>query len=122
MKLQALVDKVNDSPKPLPPQSHDQVVNEMYEQMDVWKQYLQKENEKMEYAASDMKKLLALPFYLAKRTELPEPKYGQKEWDVFTKIFGVPWNQYEHVTFDPEEKITEFNYEKYIPDLFLADK
>jgi hypothetical protein len=33
--------------------------------------------------ASDRKKLLALPFYLQKREALPEPKYGQKEWDLF---------------------------------------
>lgn len=36
-----------------------------------------------EYEPSDRKKLLALPFLLAKRHELPEPKRGQKEWVLF---------------------------------------
>jgi hypothetical protein len=34
----------------------------------------------MEIASSDKKKLLSLPFYMAKRRELPEPKKGQVEW------------------------------------------
>lgn len=63
---------------------------------------------------SDRKKLLALPFYLVKRQELPEPKKGQKEWELFTEMFEKEWNTYEGVKFDPEEKITEFNYEKFI--------
>jgi hypothetical protein len=29
-------------------------------------------------------------------------------------MYGVDWNTYEGVNFDPEEKITEFNYEKFI--------
>lgn len=69
---------------------------------------------------SDKKKLLSLPFYLQKRAELPEPKYGQREWDLFRKIFGVNWNHYDDLEFDTEEKITEFNYENHIPQIFLA--
>jgi DNA repair ATPase RecN len=33
--------------------------------------------DKMEISSTDKKKLLSLPFYLAKRRELPEPKRGQ---------------------------------------------
>lgn len=69
--------------------------------------------------ASDKKKLLSLPFYLSKRSELPEPKTGQKEWDLFQKMYGSPYNQYENVQLDDEDKITEFNYENYIPQAIL---
>lgn len=63
---------------------------------------------------SDKKKLLALPFYLAKHTEMPEPKKGQKEWDLFTNLFGVEYDHLEDTKFDNEKKITEFDYEKFI--------
>lgn len=45
----------------------------------------------MEMNPSDKKKLLALPFYMAKRTQLPEPRMGQKEFDLFTKLTGFNW-------------------------------
>ena len=57
---------------------------------------------------------MALPFLLAKRVELPEPKQGQKEYDLFQTLYGKSWNHYDGETFDQEEKITEFNYEKFI--------
>ena len=65
---------------------------------------------------SDKKKLLSLPFLLHKRAELPEPKYGQKEWDLFTKMYGKLYNEYDNEKFDSEHKITEFTYENYIPE------
>lgn len=68
---------------------------------------------------SDRKKLLALPFYMTKRAELPTPKRGQKEWDLFKDIYGVNYTHYDDLKFDPEEKITEFNYEKFIPQIVL---
>lgn len=64
---------------------------------------------------SDRKKLLSLPFLMSKRMELPEPKKGQKEWDLFYDLFDAEWDQFDGLLFDPEEKITEFNYEKFIP-------
>ena len=73
------------------------------------------------YEPSDRKKLLALPFLLAKRTELPEPKKGQKEYALFRKLYGKNWDHYEGVNFDPEEKITEFNYENFIPKYLLEN-
>lgn len=69
--------------------------------------------------ASDRKKLLAFPFYLAKRGELPAPKKGQKEWDLFTELHGKSWDHYAGLEFDPEDKITEFNYENHIPKYVL---
>ena len=60
-----------------------------------------------------------MPFYLSKRAELPEPKMGQKEWTLFQTIYGEAYNAYEGVEFDKEDKITEFNYENYIPQIIL---
>ena len=68
---------------------------------------------------SDKKKLLALPFYLSKRAALPEPRYGQKEWRIFEELYGRPWNAFDNLRYDPEEKITEFNYEKFLPKHLL---
>lgn len=76
-------------------------------------------NSEKQVNESDKKRLLSLPFYLHKRKELPEPKYGQKEWDMFSKMYGALYNDYENVEFDKEEKITEFNYENYIPETLL---
>lgn len=74
---------------------------------------------KKEFNPSDKKKLLALPFLLSKRTALPEPRYGQKEWALFEKLYGKPWNAFEENTFDEQEKITEYNYEEFIPKHLL---
>ena len=63
---------------------------------------------------SDKKKLLALPFYLTKRSALPDPRYGQKEWQIFEELYGRSWDAYDGLKFDPEDKITEFNYENHI--------
>lgn len=35
---------------------------------------------KLNLSITDRKKMLALPFYLVKRQELPEPKKGQDEY------------------------------------------
>jgi hypothetical protein len=32
----------------------------------------------------------------------------------------LPYNHYDDEDYDPEEKITEFNYENFIPPLMLA--
>lgn len=56
---------------------------------------------------------------MTKRAELPTPKRGQKEWNLFKDIYGAEWSFYEDISFDPEEKITEFNFEKFIPQSVL---
>ena len=58
---------------------------------------------------------------MAKRVELPEPKPGQKEWGIFKELYGKDWNHYQGLEFDPEEKITEFNYEKHISKYMVED-
>ena len=60
-----------------------------------------------------------MPFLMEKHEELPEPKPGQKEYDLFKEIYGSYWEKYDGLIFDTEEKITEFNYEKFIPQALL---
>ena len=68
--------------------------------------------------SSDRKKLLALPFYLAKRQDTPEPRRGQFEYDLFKELTGKDWYDDTYVKYDQEHKITEFDYEKYLnPEL-----
>jgi hypothetical protein len=78
------------------------------------------EVDKLSLHQSDRKKLKALPYYLAKRSELPEPRRGQKEMELFKELTGMDWNADAGVTVDHEEKITEFNYEKFLHPAFLA--
>jgi hypothetical protein len=59
--------------------------------------------------------MLALPFYMNKRKELPEPRKGQLEYQLFEEIFGMNWDEDVQLNIDPEVKITEFNYEEFIP-------
>jgi len=59
--------------------------------------------------------MLALPFYMNKRKELPEPRKGQLEYKLFEEIFGMNWDEDVQLNIDPEVKITEFNYEEFIP-------
>ena len=71
--------------------------------------------------SSDNKKLLALPFYLGKRQELPEPRIGQAEFTLFEYMTGQNWYDDAHIQWDPEHKITEFNYEQFIPEDVLKN-
>jgi hypothetical protein len=59
--------------------------------------------------------MLALPFYMNKRKELPEPRKGQLEYQLFEEIFGMNWDEDVQMNIDTEVKITEFNYEEFIP-------
>lgn len=70
--------------------------------------------EAMNMYPSDKKKLLSLPFYLAKRSEKPEPRQGQAEYDLFKELTGDDWFADSRVRFDSETKITEFDYENYL--------
>jgi len=66
---------------------------------------------------------MALPFYLAKRSQLPEPRRGQVEYDIFTKLTGEEWFSRHHILRDNEKKITEFDYENYFsPSLLKQNK
>lgn len=87
--------------------------------LDRYKNIMMKIDNDKQILESDKKKLLSLPFFLTKRKELPEPKVGQKEWDLFAKMYGQLYNEYDDKEFDDEEKITEFNYEKFLPKYVL---
>ena len=109
--LQELCDRANDAPRPNAPVSFDKVIENVRTSLEEYEQVVDNLFPGKVLETSDRKKLLALPFLLAKRHELPEPKRGQKEWDLFTKLYGKNWDHYEGINFDDEEKITEFNYE-----------
>jgi hypothetical protein len=66
-------------------------------------------------AETDKKRMLALPFYLAKRSQLPEPRQGQMEFELFKEMSGHSWYDYSTIQTDQETKITEFDYENYLP-------
>jgi len=72
------------------------------------------DNQRLEFYPSDRKKMLALPFLMSKRVELPEPKKGQRQWSLFKELYGYDWDHFDKVIFDDEEKITEFTYENFI--------
>ena len=111
-----LVDAVNDAPKPLPPMSFDKTIEELHVNMANYEKSVDNfGGPNTQLYASDRKKLLALPFMLSKRQEDPVPKEGQKEYALFKTMYGKSWNHYDGLEFDTEEKITEFNYEKFIP-------
>ena len=57
---------------------------------------------------------------MMKRAELPEPKPDQFEYQLFREIYGVDWADDALVEWDNEEKITMFNYEKFIHPEILA--
>ena len=77
--------------------------------------------DKMGLYPSDKKKLLALPFYMAKRKENPEPRPGQDDlFALFKDLTGNSWHDFNTVEMDTETKITEFDYENHIPAEILA--
>lgn len=95
-------------------ETYEQRVQSYQDSMKAYKEWVNKLN----LSVSDRKKMLALPFYMIKRQQLPEPKKGQHEYDLFEEIYGVSWDSDYGVRVDPEVKITEFNYEQFIhPEL-----
>lgn len=68
----------------------------------------------MEMHSSDRKKVMALPFYLAKRSQDPEPRMGQYEFELFERLYGFNWYDDARIIRDEEHKITEFDYENHI--------
>lgn len=113
-KLQVLVNKIEQ--QRIPGYSSNEAVNS--DLQDAIKQY-KASVEKMNLYPSDKKKLLALPFYMAKRNEAPGPKQGQDgQLNIFKELTGTDWNEFESLEQDKETKITEFDYENYLnPDL-----
>jgi hypothetical protein len=75
----------------------------------------------MNLCETDKKRILSLPFYLAKRSQNPEPRYGQMEFDLFSEMTGKNWYDYSTLSRDPQTKITEFDYENYIHKSLLKN-
>lgn len=73
------------------------------------------------FMGSDGKKLLALPFFLEKRQEDPEPKRGQREFALFKELYGADYDKFEHLNEDLEEKINEFNFEYHLAPEHLKE-
>lgn len=113
MLLQELINNVE---VPVPAKTYDEAVQKQHEALLNYRNHVLS----MPLNISDRKKLLSLPFYLTKRREIPEPKPGQNEWDIFEKMYGKRWNHYDGIEHDLERKITEFNYEKFIHPTILA--
>jgi len=113
VKLQEALNKVE--PKGRGNSSYEEYFNKTLKSLDAYKQEVNKHN----FAGSDRKKMLAMPFALAKRRQLPEPKKGQDEWNLFEEYTGKSWDHYDGLLFDSEAKITEFEYEKFIPPQIL---
>ena len=112
-ELQKLVNKV--TPESIPGLgSHQQLKDDLQDSLGEYRAAV----DKMNLYPSDRKKLLALPFYLAKRSELPQPRIGQAEFDLFKELTGEEWYDDAYISRDMEQKITEFDYEKYLnPEL-----
>ncbi|CDW85583.1 UNKNOWN [Stylonychia lemnae] len=116
VRIQKLVNRYEGSPLMI--DSYEHLVQETRNALNGYKEKV----EKMTLNPSDRKKLLALPFYLSKRSEDPAPKRGQYEYQLFKELTGKEWETYDGVNFDPESKINEFEYEKFInPHLLKND-
>ena len=112
-KLQQLVNKV--TPETVPGfGSHHEIESKLHQQLAEYKKVV----DKMDLYPSDRKKLMALPFYMTKRQEDPTPRHGQESYQLFKEMTGNDWNTFSSTKFDPETKITEFDYENYLnPEL-----
>lgn len=69
----------------------------------------------MSLTKSDEKKLLALPFYLNRRTQMPAPKPGQWQYDMFEELYGRPYDAFAKTEIDEQKKVTLFDYENFFP-------
>lgn len=63
-----------------------------------------KEVGKLSLYPSDRAKLLALPFFCSRRKQGPAPQKGQWQYDLFTEIAGHPWEHYDNILVDLENK------------------
>ena len=109
VELQRLL---NDVERPdTPALSFDHLISNMRETALQYKA----EVDKLHLYTSDRQKLLALPFYLSKRSENSEPKKGQWQYEFFKELTGFNWHDDEGVERDEEKKITEFDYENFFP-------
>lgn len=85
VKIQKIVNKY-DGPN-FQINSYEHLIEELQAALNKYKASV----DNIDMNSSDRKKLLALPFYLSKRQQLPEPRRGQKEFDLYTEMTGRNW-------------------------------
>ena len=113
VKIQKLVNELDRSNIPKI-SSYDELCEKTQDAMQEYRAAV----DKLSLNPSDRKKLLSLPWYMAKRSEKPVPRRGQPEYELFKEITGRDWHEDAGAAFDEETKITEFDYENYIsPEL-----
>lgn len=91
--------------------SREELIESTKKSLDEYK----KEIDKLNLSSSDRKRLLALPYYQARRVQIMEPQKGTWQREQFKELFGVDWDQYKDLAVDNEKKITEFDYENFFP-------
>ena len=112
--LQLLINEVKNT-KP-PAGSFDGLISSAMSNMAQYKESINK----MSLNRSDRTKLLSLPFFSKRRSQGPAPKRGMWQYDLFTEIAGgKEWDHYSDMLYDPEEKMTIYNYEKHLPPSLL---
>ena len=116
VKLQKLINQVRPEDKP-GFSSYQDLEDNLQQALSDYKASV----EKLGLYPSDKKKLLSLPFYLAKRSENPEPKRGQPEYELFKELYGEDYHAFSNVSTDQETKITEFDYENYLNPTLLEN-
>jgi hypothetical protein len=79
VEMQLLMDKCSERGGEARFGSREEILSEGMESFRKYKEVVNA----MGMSESDRRKLLALPLYLAKRVELPEPKPGQVEYEMF---------------------------------------
>ena len=115
VKIQRIVDRYENSPIMI--DSYEHLVQETQDALRGYREKI----DGLNLNSSDRKKLLALPFYMSKRSQLPSPRKGQTEYKLFSEITHQQWFDDTHTDFDTEQKITEFDYENYF-DPFILKK
>jgi hypothetical protein len=114
VKIQKIVDRYEGNPSTI--NSYEHLMEELQNAL---REYREKVDG-IEMNPSDKKKVLSLPFFLAKRQQLPEPRRGQAEFDLFTKLTGTNWYTDSTTVIDQETKITEFDYENFFDQQLLT--
>jgi hypothetical protein len=115
VKLQEKLHKIKPTDRP-GYASHEELQHQHTLAMQEYKDHINT----LSLQPSDRKRMLALPYYLSKRQDKPEPQIGQEELKMFEEIYGRSYFFGEKEVMDPVQKITEFDYENHIPQEILA--
>jgi hypothetical protein len=121
IKLQQLINRVIDEDRASKHGSFDSLLSKLQTDMPDFKAAMKRMAGGKDFMGSDSKKLLALPFFLEKRQEDPEPKRGQREFGLFKELYGVDYDKFAHLNEDLEEKINEFNFEYHLSPEHLKE-